>query len=78
MKGCFHSDAIHVTERLTRKGDTLTYTATVEDPKVLDKPWKSYRSREFLADPDASLPTDVPCIDSDKPYIDDSSRVAPL
>lgn len=32
----------------------------------------------ILAGPDASLPPDVPCIDSDKPYLDDSSRVAPL
>jgi hypothetical protein len=78
MKGCFHSDAMHVTERLTRKGDTLTYQATVEDPKVLAKPWNSYPVTRILAGPEASLPTDVPCIDSDKPYIDDSSRTAPL
>lgn len=78
MKGCFHSDAIHVTERLTRKGDTLTYQATVEDPKMLAKPWQSYPVTRVLAGPDASLPPDVPCIDSDKPYIDDSSHTAPL
>jgi hypothetical protein len=78
MKGCFHSDAIHVTERLTRKGDTLTYQATVEDPQMLAKPWKSYPVTRVLAGPDASLPPDVPCIDSDKPYINDSSHTAPL
>ena|SRR5690242_3768201 len=78
MKGCFHSDAIHVTERLTRKGYTLTYSATVKDPKMLAKPWKSYPVTRILAGPDASLPPDVPCIDSDKPYLDDSSRTAPL
>ena len=37
--GYFHSDAMHVTERLTRKGDTLEYSATVEDPNVLTKPF---------------------------------------
>lgn len=78
MKGCFHSDAIHVTERLTRKGDTLTYQATVEDPKMLAKPWNSYPVTRVLAGPDATIPPDVPCIDSDKPYLDDSSRTAPL
>ena len=78
MKGCFHSDAIHVIERLTRKGDTLTYQATVEDTKLLAKPWNTYPVTRILAGPDASLPPDVPCIDSDKPYLDDSSRVAPL
>jgi hypothetical protein len=37
--GYFHSDVTHVIERLTRKGDTLLWEATVEDPKVLTKPW---------------------------------------
>jgi hypothetical protein len=37
--GYFHSDALHVVERYTRKGDTLRYEATVEDPNVLTKPW---------------------------------------
>jgi hypothetical protein len=78
MKGCFHSDAIHVTERLTRKGDTLTYQATVEDPQVLAKAWNSYPVTRILAGADASLPPDVPCVDSDKPYLDDTSRTAPL
>jgi hypothetical protein len=30
---------MHVIERYTRKGNTLTYEATVEDPTVLTKPW---------------------------------------
>jgi hypothetical protein len=34
-----HSDKEHVTERWTRKGDTLTYEATVEDPVMFTKPW---------------------------------------
>jgi len=34
-----HSDKEHVVERFTRKGDTLTYEATVEDPVMLTKPW---------------------------------------
>jgi hypothetical protein len=37
--GYFHTDAMHVIERLTRKGDTLEYSATVEDPNVLTKPF---------------------------------------
>ena len=37
--GLFHSEALHVIERLTRKGDTIKYEVTVEDPKVLTKPW---------------------------------------
>ena len=34
-----HSDKEHVIERWTRKGDDLTYEATVEDPVMFTKPW---------------------------------------
>jgi hypothetical protein len=34
-----HSDKEHVVERWTRKGDVLSYEATVEDPVMLSKPW---------------------------------------
>ena len=37
--GYFHSEALHVVERITRVGDTLRWAATVEDPNVLSKPW---------------------------------------
>jgi hypothetical protein len=39
--GNYHSDALHVTERYTpRSPDTLTYEATIEDPKTFSRPWK--------------------------------------
>jgi hypothetical protein len=39
--GNHHSDALHVVERFTRTGpETITYEATIEDPKVLTKPFK--------------------------------------
>ncbi|MGB6942701.1 MAG: hypothetical protein WBE37_09920 [Bryobacteraceae bacterium] len=38
--GSFHSEQLHVVERFTlNSDDTITYTATVTDPKVLTKPW---------------------------------------
>jgi hypothetical protein len=39
--GDFHSEALHVTERFTRKSpDVLDYEVTIEDPKVFTRPWK--------------------------------------
>ncbi len=37
--GYFHSDAMHVTERLWKDGENLIYQVTVDDPKVLTAPW---------------------------------------
>jgi hypothetical protein len=37
--GYFHSDAMHVTERLWKSGENLVWQATVDDPKVLTAPW---------------------------------------
>jgi hypothetical protein len=37
----FHSDAIHVVERLTPiDSNNIGYEATIEDPKVYTRPWK--------------------------------------
>src|SRR5262249_8235611 len=38
--GTFHDENLHVIERFTRKGDTLAYDVTVEDPTLFTKPWK--------------------------------------
>jgi hypothetical protein len=41
-QGWFHSDQEHIVERLTRPSlNHLTYQVTIEDPKVLTKPWVS-------------------------------------
>ena len=40
MAGDFHSEALHVTERYTMTAlDTISYEATIEDPKVFSNPW---------------------------------------
>jgi hypothetical protein len=39
--GNYHSEALHVVERYTRTdANTITYEATIEDPKVFTRPWK--------------------------------------
>jgi hypothetical protein len=43
--GSFHSDQMHVTERYTRVDyNRINYDVTVEDPKVLTKPWIMHNS----------------------------------
>jgi hypothetical protein len=43
--GTFHSDALHVVERYTRVDkDRINYDVTMEDPKVLTKPWTIHSS----------------------------------
>jgi hypothetical protein len=37
--GFFHSEQMHVVERLTRQGNQIRYEVTVEDPGVLAEPW---------------------------------------
>lgn len=47
--GWFHSDALHITERYTRPSmNYLIVEITVDDPKVLVKPWKSAPRRWTL------------------------------
>jgi len=47
--GWFHSDELHVTERYTRPSmNYLIIEITVDDPKVLAKPWKSAPRRWTL------------------------------
>ena len=68
-KGTLHSDATHVTERLTRKGDTLVYAATVEDPKVLTKPWTTTPVTRVLGGKDNALTNEFACIDNDSEHL---------
>jgi hypothetical protein len=49
--GNFHSDKMHVVERITATGpDHLNYEATIEDPETFTRPWKIsmplYRRKE--------------------------------
>jgi hypothetical protein len=37
--GFFHSDQMHVIEKLTRQGNQIKYEVTIEDPEVLVEPW---------------------------------------
>jgi len=68
--GYFHSDAMHVTERLWRVGENLAYQVTVDDPKVLTAPWTNF--------PHLIKPSDEPLEESPACKEDDSQRLLNL
>jgi len=60
--GFFHTNKLHVVERLRRVGDTIQYQMTAEDPGVLAKPWTI--SRTLTLQPD-TLDEAARCVDND-------------
>ena len=68
--GYFHSENMHVIERVRRDGDALTWQATVEDPDVLMKPWvMNPRVQRLNADPKAWLVETLPCVELDLSHL---------
>ena len=66
IEGYFHSENMHVIERLTRDGNNLTWQATVEDPDVLLQPWVwASRTVHLNPNPAALIPEALPCSDRD-------------
>ena len=65
--GCFHTEALHVVERITRNGDTITYQATVEDPNVFTRPWvMNSRTLRLGTRP---LEEGPPCVEKDAEHL---------
>lgn len=61
----FHSDAIHVVERITPiDSNNLSYEATIEDPKVYTQPWKIAYSYSRNLDPKYE-PMEFACIEGE-------------
>ncbi len=68
--GWFHSDKMHVVERLKRDGDVLSYSATVEDPVVLTAPWElTPRTLRLRTDPTDALVEAPICVEKDGPHL---------
>jgi hypothetical protein len=74
--GAFHSPALVVTERLTRRGDEIEYQAVADDPAVLAEPWvlrprRMVRTQIEMAEP-------APCVEQDLEHmVDDSFHANP-
>jgi hypothetical protein len=70
ITGYFHSENMHVVERMHRDGDTLTWQATVDDPDVLIRPWvMSTRTLKLNPDPKATLAETLPCVERDLSHL---------
>jgi len=70
--GAFHSSEMRVTERLQRMGDTLHWEAVVDDPKVLEMPWKATPRIAKLSSVELVEPT--PCVDQDISHVVDNTH----
>jgi hypothetical protein len=61
----FHSDALHIVERYRRiNKDTMEVEATIEDPKVLTKPWAVPKQTLRLAPFDQVMALDCTGVES--------------
>jgi len=68
--GWLHSNNMHVVERYTRNGNTLTWQATVEDPDVLLQPFtQEPLTLRLNPNAKATLIEDLPCEERDSQHI---------
>jgi hypothetical protein len=68
--GYLHSNDLHVIERFRREGDRLHYDVTVEDPTVLQEPWRlDPQTLHINPNPKAQLWQDLPCEERDSDHI---------
>ncbi len=68
--GWLHSNNMHVVEKYTRSGNTVTWTATVSDPDVLLEPFEMpARTLRLNPDPKATFIEDLPCEERDAVHI---------
>ncbi len=63
-----HSDQLHVIERWTRTGNTITVNATVEDPVMFTRPWVMEPRKGTLAIPSEFIEPQM-CLDVSKDHL---------
>ena len=71
--GSFHTQNMHVVERFTRKGNTIQYELTVEDPAVMVKPFTAKRTM-LLGKPGEHAAEDYPCYETDQQHLTTNER----
>lgn len=71
--GSFHSKDMQVTERLTRRGDALTYEVTVQDP-IFARPFVARPRYLRLDKAGGHVAEDYPCIEKDRTHLVNTDR----
>jgi hypothetical protein len=72
--GSFHTENMHVVERFTRKGNTLEYQLTVEDPAVIAKPFVARSRTLMLAPAGKHASEDYPCREMEQEHLTTNER----
>jgi len=72
--GSFHTAHMHVVERLSRKGNSLSYQATVEDPEVMTQPWLAPARVVVVGAAGQHVAQDYPCIEKDVDHFVNGNR----
>jgi hypothetical protein len=72
--GSFHTAAMHVVERLTRKGNTIDYEVTVDDPAVMAKPFAGRPRTLMLGHAGQHATEDYPCREMDQEHLTTNER----
>jgi uncharacterized protein (DUF2147 family) len=70
--GAFHTKDLRVVEHIKRTKDTLEWTATAYDPKVLVEPWTMNKRIAHLTDEE--IVEAAPCLERDIDHIVDGSH----
>ena len=71
--GSFHSPEMRVVERFTRKGNTLTYDVTVEDPYFAE-PFNPKPTTLILAEQGTHLLQEWPCLEMSRDHMINSTK----
>ncbi len=70
IAGYFHTENLHMIERIHREGNNLIWQATADDPEVLIKPWVlNARTLKLNGNPHATLDESLPCIELDQAHL---------
>jgi hypothetical protein len=72
--GSFHTENMHVVERLTRQGNTINYSVVVEDPAVFARPFTGRPRTLILGKPGEHAGQDYPCLDMDREHLQTNLR----